>query len=141
MRKLLVLAFFTASFGIAAACGGKVVLDTGSSSGTGAVGTGSTGSAGTAGGSCVPDPPAPGSLSQCSSAASSSGGPETCDSAFCDNIGQTWIASCQNNGCECQFQGPATGGQAPVMTLCACTLPGGADACTTGTNCCGFSAE
>jgi hypothetical protein len=132
--KHMVAAAALASVAVVAACGGNAVVDSGGAGTTGAGGSlgVSNGSVGTGAVSplfCGMDLP---SVVDCGG--TGSGGGSGCITSLC-GIEQTWSASCQGDTCACTTQGGG-GGEGPVMPVCNCTMPGGADACVTGTNCC-----
>lgn len=144
--KLFSAAVVLAALAVFTACNGNLVVGTGSTGG-GADGAGSFDSADSSsstGGSTSLFCGAPAGLSglfDCGDTGSSgAGGATSCESTFCVPLGEgKWVASCQGDTCQCGFQGGG-GGEGPVMPMCNCTLPGGADACQSGTNCC-FTAQ
>jgi hypothetical protein len=126
-----------ALIGLAAACGGKVFVDTTASTGSGGSGASlNVGGAGAApsqvtggGSSCFTLPSA---LALCTGAVTTgTGGPSQCDFFFCDNDGNQWDANCTGSSCSCTKNG---------MVLCTCALNNGGDVCSGQSNCCGLTA-
>lgn len=135
MTRLLTLMSACAVLGALAACGGKVVVDGGATSGGlggsgaafasgGNTGTGNTGTGnnGAGGGSCL-DPPDPATLTFCGGSGSGS----TCENDFCDEHGNTWAAVCSGATCQCKFNDDV---------VCTCALNGPGDICAGAPACC-----
>jgi hypothetical protein len=145
MAQLFPTTVALAALAVFTACGGNVVVGTGPTGTTGAGAGGAGNSGGVVGASSTGGAPAlfcgaPAGVSglfNCGAPASAgAGGAASCESTFCVPLGEEiWVVSCHGATCDCAVQGGG-GGVGPVMPVCTCVLPGGADACQTGTNCC-----
>jgi hypothetical protein len=128
---------------LAAACGGKAVIDpdttggghpgSGGQPGAGGMpGTGGTPGIGGAGLSAVGGstptcgtPPPVGNLEGCSGAVTTGTGMFECASFACDDGGNTWTTSCNDTGCTCAYNDAVV-----------CNCGGGSSSCAT--SCCPF---
>ena len=138
MTRLLTLMSACAALGALAACGAKVVVDTGSTSGPdgtggiassgGTAGSNGTGMNGVGGGSCL-NPPDPSTLTFCGGAGSGAGGSggTFCENDFCDMHGNTWAAVCSGSTCQCKFND---------VVVCTCALNEPGDICAGTPACC-----
>jgi hypothetical protein len=131
----LAFAFVTASIVSVVACGGNVVVDGPSRSGTGGItttptgtgngngtGAGTTTPTGAGGASCFNLPMAS-TLTPCGGSGSSGG---MCSFQYCGG-GNTWEANCTANACQCLLNN---------LVICTCALVGAGNICSGTPDCC-----
>jgi hypothetical protein len=125
--KLFSVALVFAALAVFAACGGNVVVGTGSAS-TGTTPGVSAGSAGGAGGQAP--------LNECPTTTGTGGTGASCEFTYCMFLAEeVSYAICQGDTCQCAVQ-YGGGGEGPIMPTGTCMLPAGTDACASGTQCC-----
>jgi hypothetical protein len=134
MSKLhLGAAFAIAITSAIAACGGKVVVDTGNANAGGSGGGGAGGATGgfgggIAGGLCFPEQPDPASLFFCGGSVGAGGNSsQQCENDWCDDQGNTYSAVCDATTCQCTLNG---------KTMCTCALNGAGNFCVGTPTCC-----
>lgn len=96
-RRLLVAVVL--GLAVHGACGGQAVIDGGDGGASTTESTGSTSPL-----CSTPDPV--GTLGLCTGTTSAGPGmPTACESSVCDSGGNTWTSLCDDDGCQCRFNG------------------------------------